>query len=500
MRQLIILFYAWLLELYRKPLMKSDRAMAIIFMPGFNRLRLFNSKARAYAEFIKARRRVPAYRAFLDSRGFSKPSFNGLVPNMHEVPITDKENYVKVYSMDERCVGGKMPTKNVIIDESSGSSGTATNWARGKKERQRNARIIQFGVKNLLGKEPLFIINAFALGPWATGVNITMGCINFSKLKSLGPDKLKIINTIKQFGPDHHYVIMGYPPFLKMLVEDADLAWHKLNVSLIFGGESMTEGMRDYLLSKGIKRIYSSLGASDLELNISAESEFTISLRRLIRSNETLRNRITKYPGALPMLFQYNPTDFLIETTSEGELVITIGRPDYIAPKIRYNLHDRGHVLSMKELYQMLDELRIDPSQLVKPQTDLPILFHYGRADSTVSFFGANIGPSDIQETIYSSDIFSSVINSFCIGINEDETGGKQLVISLELQEGKSIEEINKAAFHHAFFHQLAQNNQDFREALRMVNKADQYALDFFDFANGPFKDRDIRIKANYFN
>jgi len=498
MRHLIILFYAWLLEIYRKPLMFSNQTIALLYIPGFNRLRLFNSKARAYAEFIKARRRVPAYRTFLDNHEFSKPTFSGLSPNMHEVPITDKENYVKVYTIDQRCVGGKMPTKNVIIDESSGSSGTATNWARGKKERQRNARIIQFGVRNLLGKEPLFIINAFALGPWATGVNITMGCVSFSKLKSLGPDKIKIINTIKQFGPDHHYVIMGYPPFLKLLVEDADIDWPSLNVSLIFGGESMTEGMRDYLVSKGIKRIYSSLGASDLELNISAESEFTISLRKLIRANAALRNRITRHPGALPMIFQYNPTDFLIETTADGELVISIGRPDYIAPKIRYNLHDRGHVLSMKELYKILDELNIDRSQIVKPQTDLPILLHYGRADSTVSFFGANIGPSDIQETIYNSTLFSKLANSFCIGIHEEENGDKQLVISLELQEGKSIAGQDEIELHRAFYDQLAQTNQDFREAQRMANKKDQYILQFFDFAQGPFSDRDIRIKANY--
>ncbi len=499
MRQQLILFYAWLLELYRKPLMFSDRAMSLIFIPGFNRLRLFNSKARAYAEFIKARRRVPAYRAFLDSHGFSKPSFSGLVPNMQEVPITDKENYVKIYSMDERCVGGKMPTKNVIIDESSGSSGTATNWARGKKERQRNARIIQFGVKNLLGREPLFIINAFALGPWATGVNITMGCVTFSKLKSLGPDKQKIENTIKQFGTEHHYVVMGYPPFLKLLVDHSEIDWHAHNVSLIFGGESMTEGMRDYLLSKGIKRIYSSLGASDLELNISAESDFTISLRRLIRSNEALRNRITKHPGALPMLFQYNPTDFLIETTEEGELIITIGRPDYIAPKIRYNIHDRGHVLSMKELYEVLDELNIDRKQLVTPQTDLPILLHYGRADSTVSFFGANISPTDIQETIYNSSLFSNLVNSFCISTNEDETGDKQLLISLELQQGQSAEGLDMDQMQLAFYDQLAQTNQDFREARRMANKKDQCILQFYAFAQGPFSDRDIRIKANYF-
>ncbi|MFM6935092.1 MAG: phenylacetate--CoA ligase family protein [Flavobacteriales bacterium] len=499
MRTLIVLFYAWLLELYRKPLMPSDRAMALIYLPGFNRIRLYNAKARAFAEFVKAKRKVPAYRAFLKANGFKKVRFNGLTPNMQDVPITDKDNYVKVFSMDERCVHGKMPTKNVIIDESSGSSGTATNWARGKKERKRNARIIQFGVKNLLGREPLFIINAFALGPWATGVNITMGCVTFSKLKSLGPDETKIENTIKQFGNQHHYVIMGYPPFLKLLVDHSDIDWKAFNVSFIFGGESMSEGMRDYLMNKGIKRVYSSLGASDLELNISAENDFTISLRRLLRSNELLRNRITKHTGALPMLFQYNPSDFLIETSDEGELIISIGRPDYIAPKIRYNIHDRGHVLPMKELYAILKELNIDPSTLSKPQTDLPILLHYGRADSTVSFFGANISPTDIQETIYHSPLFSDLVNSFCISINENNEGDKQLVISLELQQNKSEQSLDMTLAQKEFFGQLAMINQDFREAKKMASRDDQTILCFYPFHTGPFEDRDIRIKAKYF-
>jgi phenylacetate-CoA ligase len=153
----------------------------------------------------------------------------------------------------------------------------------------------------------------------------------------------------------------------------------------------------------------------------------------------------------------------------------------------------------MKELYQVLDELNIDHSQLVKPQTDLPILVHYGRADSTVSFFGANIGPTDIQETIYNSALFSNLVNSFCISVNEDETGEKQLVISLELQEGQSISGLDREALQIAFYQQLAQTNQDFREAQRMVNTKEQCLLQFYAFSEGPFEDRDIRIKANYF-
>ncbi len=498
MREYLILGYAWFLEFCRKPLMLSDGTIKLIFIPGFNRIRCFNAKARAYDEFIKARRSVPGYRAFLKSKNFSKPSFSGIVPNIEEIPITDKENYVKLYSMDERCVHGKVPTTGVIIDESSGSSGTATNWARGKKERARNSKFIKFGLHNLMGSEPVFIINAFALGAWATGINITMSCEKFSMLKSLGPDKIKIENTLKKFGTAHKYIILGYPPFLKLLVDNSEIDWKAYNVSFIFGGESMSEGMRDYLLAKGIRKVYSSFGASDLELNISSENDFTISLRRLLRSNAPLRERILKYTGALPMLFQYNPSDFLIESTDIGELIITICRPDYISPKVRYNIHDRGHVLQMKELYAILKELHISETELIKPLTDLPILLHYGRADMTVSFFGSNISPTDVQEALYNLPNLVNNVNSFCLNTVEDKDGNKQFAVSFELQQNKSPACIDLKKTQAEFFEQLTKTNQDFREAKRMTTRADQTVIYIHDFGQGPFANSDIRIKSKY--
>ena len=500
MRHIIILIYAWLIELHRKPLMLSNFTIRFIYIPGINKIRTFNSKARAYSEFIKAKRRVPAYKSFLKAHNFSKPSFSGLLPNIHEIPEIDKENYIKKFSIDARCVGGKIPTKNIIIDESSGSSGTATNWVRGLKERKRNAKMIEFGMRSLVGKEPLFVINAFALGPWATGVNVTMSCVSFSKLKSLGPEKEKIENTLKQFGKNHNYVIMGYPPFLKYLVDNSEIEWEKFNIAFIFGGESMSEGMRDYLLQKGIKKAYSSLGASDLELNISAENDFTISLRRLLRSNQSLQSKILKYTGALPMIFQYNPTDFLIESSETGELIVTIGRPDYIAPKIRYNIHDRGHTLSLKDLYSILKSLNISLDKLAKPQTDLPLLLHYGRADMTVSFFGANISPTDVNEVIYSLPELSKIVNSYNLSIDEDKEGTKKLIISLEVQKGETTELLDLEKTQAIFFENLSKINQDFREVRKMLPNSSLTVLCFEDFGSGSFKENDIRIKAKYIN
>ena len=293
---------------------------------------------------------------------------------------------------------------------------------------------------------------------------------------------------------------MGYPPFLKLLVDNSEINWKEYNITFIFGGESMTEGMRDYLMQKGIKNIYSSLGASDLELNISAENDFTISLRKLLRSNARLRDRLLQHNGALPMLFQYSPSDFLFESSETGELIVTICRPGYIAPKIRYNIHDRGHVVRLKELYSILEELNISRSDISPPQTDLPILFHYGRADMTVSFFGSNISPTDIQEAIYNLPSLAEITNSFCLNVAEDDEGNKRLIISFELQNGKDQTGVHTKQLQVEFFDQLARTNQDFREAKKMLTSNDQTVIEFHDFAEGPFKNNDIRIKARYIN
>jgi phenylacetate-CoA ligase len=502
MKTILLICYAQVVEFVRRILFFSNSSTRLLFVPGMNRMRKFNGIARSYLQFLRAKRRVPAYREFLKSKNFKGPRFKGLLPQLHEIPETDKENYVKIYDIDARAIGGRLPENEVIIDESSGSSGTATNWVRGSFERKRNAKMIQFGIRNLFGKEPLFIINAFALGAWATGINVAMTCVKFAKIKSPGPDIVKIENTLKQFGKKHKYIVMGYPPFLKTLVDQSGIDWTEYDVSFIFGGESMSEGVRDYLVAKGIRKVYSSLGASDLELNMSGENDFTISLRKLIRDNKILQQRLLRFGGALPMIFQYHPADFLIESSSKGELIITICRPGYVSPKIRYNIHDRGHVIDLKELYAIIDKLNIDRSKLVKPQTDLPILFHYGRSDMTVSFFGANISPVDINEVIFLMPQLAAEVSSFCISALEDESGNKNLIVHLELQNGLTKETAAHAKIEKEFFSRLATVNQDFREALRMTNQEQENraTVSFYSCMQGPFANKDNRIKTKYIN
>ena len=329
-------------------------------------------------------------------------------------------------------------------------------------------------------------------------MNITMSCLSFAKVKSLGPDIDKINNTMNQFGKSHKYLIMGYPPFLKFLVDKSKLDFKEYDISFIFGGEPMSEGMRDYLLKRGIKRIYSSYGASDLELNISSENLFTISLRRLIRENEEVKKRLIKFSGALPMIFQYNPSDFLIEINNQNEIITTICRPDYIAPKIRYNIHDKGNVMNYQDIVKIIKDLNLQ-DKIIWSKTDLPVLFHYGRTNMTVSFYGSNISPNDIQESLFKVEGLAKMINSYFLDVEEDNDGDKKLTIYFELM--KNIDpSIDSEKVSDLFFEALAETNQDFRKSKEMIKDSSKTSLVFCKFNTNHFAENDIRIKARYIN
>ena len=226
-------------------------------------------------------------------------------------------------------------------------------------------------------------------------------------------DLEKIANALRHFGPEHHYLILGYPPFLKQLVDRADIDWKRYRVSMAFGGEGMSESMRRYLQQKGIAKVYGSYGASDLELNMAAETDLTIALRRLLENRPELAARILRPGGTLPMIFQFNPSEFFVETNADGELLITICRPNYVAPKVRYNIHDLGHVMRYPDLRAVLAGEGIDLRSLDPGALDLPLLFHYGRSDASVSYYGCKIPPSDVQESLFRVPALAATVDAF---------------------------------------------------------------------------------------
>ena len=481
----------WLLWIIRRVISLDRRAYMLLSAGALQPMLASIGMLRARAVYLKAKEHCPAYRTFLQSEGYQQRGRWQL----SQLPITTKKNYVKKYSIVDRCYYGRLPAAGVVIDESSGSSGVPNNWVRSAEEREDVKRILQLNYQLIYRDSGCMLLNCFALGPWATGMNVSMSLVDVGILKSIGPDQKKLENTLETFGTDYRYLVFGYPPFIKSVVDSSRLDLKQYRMDLIVGGEGISEPLRAHLLQY-FQSVISSYGASDLEINIGVETELTINLRRTCMKDRELCEALfgREMP---PMIFQYNALDYIIETSPEGELIFTIGRQSSAAPKLRYNLHDLGGIMTHRQLAESLAAKDINIFDLAKPQSRFPILFVYGRSDLTVPFYGAKVYPTDIEEIVNADANLVKQINSFQIASYEDEAIDRRLKIRLETVKDRRGELAPIEELHELFFAGLCRVNQDFREVTKMFDRS-CVEIEIYEYETGPFSDRDIRVKNKY--
>lgn len=476
-----------------------ERLYRLLLAAPLDSLRRRLGAWRAWFTFQHAYRTVPAYREFIDAQGGLPPLRQaGGLPDLTVIPEIDKDSYVRRYDHASRCVGGEIPRFGVVVDESSGSSGTPTSWVRGPHERWATKHMLQLAYRSALGPQSFFVINAFALGAWATGLNVTLSLSDVCIMKSTGPDIRKIVGTMREFGPGYDYVVMGYPPFLKTLADDRDIDWERYSVRAIFGGEAISESLRRYLL-RTFDDVRGSYGASDLEINMAAESPFTIALRQELQRNGELRRRLTRADSdVLPMVFQYNPLAYHFETNDAGELVATLVRPIHIAPKIRYNIHDLGHAMPFAEVERALEECGLGDLLATTDPVRLPLLLLYGRSDLSVDYFGANVTPGSVSEILYAIDDIAPSLESFRLISTENEHHDVTLEVAIELTDGADPDAIDRDGLAAEVFDRLADRNGDFANAYRRTATEGQLpVLTVHARGTGPFAG-DERLKKQY--
>jgi phenylacetate-CoA ligase len=482
----------WVLWLLRRLISMDGRTYALINASKLQGFLARVGRMGAHAAYLKARTTCPAYQDFLRKMGYQEKGRWRL----DALPEMTKENYVKKYSIEERCYGGAIPKAGVVIDESSGSTGMPNNWVRSVAERTDVKRILQLNYQLIYRDSGCFLLNCFALGPWATGMNVSMSLVEMGILKSIGPDQQKLENTLELFGSKYRYLIFGYPPFIRAFVDQTRLDLSQYQFDVIVGGEGLSEGLRSHLRQYA-RSVISSYGASDLEINIAVETELTIALRRLCLQNGALSKEIFGRDTP-PMIFQYNPLDYTIETNRENELLFTIGRQSGAAPKIRYNLRDSGGAFSLGSLSRVLASNGIPLTTLAARHSSLPLLFVYGRNDATVPFYGAKIYPADLERVINEDPVLAVEIHSFQMKVIEDEQLKNSLQVHLERSRnrgggsGGEIENLQEK-----IFSGLIRVNQDFREVTKMFDRS-QVQVFLSEYGSGPFAGRDLRIKNKY--
>jgi phenylacetate-CoA ligase len=448
-------------------------------------------KMRAHSVFLRAQQRCPAYRQFLTEESYAAHR----AWNLENVPVMTKENYVRKFSIEERCYDGAIPAAGVVIDESSGSTGQPNNWIRSRAERDDVKRVLQINYELLYRESGVVLLNCFALGPWATGMNVSLSLVDVGIMKSIGPDQRKLENTLRLLGPKYRYLIFGYPPFIRSFVDETALPLGSYHIDFVVGGEGISEPLRVHLLRFG-KTVISSYGASDLEINIGIETALTIAVRQTCSRDGNLSRQLFGRDTP-PMIFQYNPSLYVIETSKNGELIFTIGRDSAAAPKIRYNLRDAGGVYTFAELGARLQTFGVGLTKLQPRFSYFPFLFVYGRNDASVPFYGCKVFPTDLEQIISGDPVLAAGIHSFQLRAREDDELTGHLEIHLERKRGGADGLPPEDRLTAMIFTGLIRVNQDFREVTRMFDPSQVRAI-LHDYETGPFAGRDIRIKNAY--
>jgi phenylacetate-CoA ligase len=459
------------------------------------------SRERALMTARQAARSVPAYREHLLAAGLDPRR----VTSFGDLPETDKASYIDRWPMAARCVGGRIPLRGTTIDESSGSTGTPYNWVRSAEERRHVRRMIGFFARYTFGDRPLVVLNAFSMGAWATGMTTAIALEANGLVKATGPQIDKIVGTMRELGPGYRYLIVGYPPFLRLLLDEGEAAgfdWSGYEMHALLGGEANSEALRDHL-GRHFRSVFSGYGATDVEIGLAAETPVSIALRRLAAERPDIATALFGEAGRSPMVFQYNPLLHHIERNASGELLFTVARHATLAPKVRYNVHDEGGVIRDDVVRSRLADVGIRLEDLVHGQQHgrrlvrLPYLYVFGRRDSTVSVMGANIYPADIEAGILADAAIAQRVLSFRLGIREERPGETRPMISVQLARDEPTDAL-RADIAAAIERQLAAQNADYQEAMREYPALMVPVVELHARATGPFADDADRIKHRY--
>lgn len=469
------------------------KARFFLFKPSENTLKR-SSEMAAITQYFAAKRNVFAYREFLGKDKQTPKRFC-------EIPTTSKDNYIKP-SMASEDHGRGLYQRSLIPtgsknDTSTGTTGEPTQWYRGPAEQKSVEQLSSYAAKAILGNQPYYFINGFALGQWASGLTAFAATRNDpnATVSSPGMDVRKILNCIKQathiMPAGYPIVVAGYPPHLREVVELAiqenfDLSQH--NIIAVVGGEGISEGQRDLVvcqkegenvIRQGFRQCYSTYGASDLDVNIGYESEFEIELRKICHINSGLAAELFDNNGSIPMIFHYDPLNYHIETNEEQHLIFTCVREDRISPRIRYDLGDKGKVMTCSDLVATLKKYGVTLRHM--PRTELPFVFVWGRGDSMISYRGANVSPENLGEAIRRAGLNEKISHYAFFQYEENDTTMTEFMI--EPKKGEALPQ----NLLETLVNQMKEINPDFKKQVEECrDEAAKPRLRFFEPETSP--------------
>jgi phenylacetate-CoA ligase len=425
-------------------------------------LKLLKTKPEAYWQrrgeraalrlFQRMAKTVPAYADFLKKNG-ARPANVKNAEDFSNLPWLDKENYLRRYSLAELCWSGELKSGQWVFSATSGSTGEPFYFPREDAQDKQYALTAELYLRDnfAIQNHSTLYINGFAMGAWIGGL-FTYQALKYVaargkyRLSTINPglNKVEILKAVKKLAPQFDLVIIGgYPPFVKDLV-DAGLAegirWQDYNLRFIFSAEGFNEDFRDYIIRKtGLKNPYKDTlnhyGIVDLG-TVAHETPLSILVRRLAVKNPRLYREIFGETHKLPTLAQYLPEFFYFEE-KDGNLFCSAASG---LPLFRYNLKDRGGMLTLAEMRRRFQKGGLDLDEEVKKVGladsvwNLPFVYVYERSDFAVSHYGANIYPETVRKAIQHRRLEDFVTGKCVLEIQRNQKQDPELLVHVELK------------------------------------------------------------------
>lgn len=406
---------------------------------------------------------VPAYRLFLEQKGFDRKQIK-TIEDFRLLPATDKDSYLRAYSLADLIPNGDM-SRITTVSATSGSSGEPFFFPRGEEQDRQYRYVAELFLKNQFGlsrrKKTLGVIG-FGLGIWIGGIFTyknfnriaASGSYNLA-LVPVGPSVELFLETVKAFG--HLYdqtILMGYPPFIKDVIDrgtGAGIDWQDYDLKILTAAEGCSEKFKAYISEKAhlknpLADLVNIYGTVELG-TMAHETPLTNLIRRIASENrEVCQSIFPEGAAPLPTLAQYHPNLIYFEELGGGGEVIASGFGSSI-PLLRYRFPDQGGVVSYDGMLARLKEAGVDimreakSMKLDKMIVRLPFVYVYERSEQAIVISGANVYAEEIKDALHHPEIEDFLTGKFSMIKTEDSRLNQFLEIHIELRKGiKTLE------------------------------------------------------------
>ena len=450
--------------------------------------------ARARDVFRRAALEVPAYADFLRrnkvvAEHIQTPQDFALVP-----PVT-KANYLHYYPLNMLARDGDIVSAGVW-STSSGSSGKPAYWPRGALSLEQSIDLYDkiFRQSFQSHERSTLAVIGFAMGNWIGGTYTYTGIQHLHvlghRLSVIAPgiDVATILSNITDLGPYYEQVVLvGYPPFVKDVLDQAPSWLVEMDLKILMAGENISEGWRDYILKRIGKEgraehtclIY---GTADAGI-MGHETPTTIAARRLARDDPRLNVSLFGDHEVQPTFVEYQPDFRFTETDPDGYLLFTI---DNTFPLIRYRINDRGRVITTSELASLLG--RYGPGFTVRTSTEDAGFIALGqRTDIAATFYSLKIFPESVRAAFEDTAVSGTVSGKFFLVTEEDEAYGQTLRLHVELRADATADEALAPRLAELVVASLLRTNGEYRQLHQVLGRRADPVITLHRFGAGRF-------------